>query len=77
MGTIGLAMEIITGELCAVKPLSVALTKRPTVPTVVPAVKFADAPVVMRVPIARFVRDHEYAMLDGQIVLHAGVAVKF
>jgi hypothetical protein len=72
----GPVVEINAGELCMVMPLSVALTKRPTVPTVLPAVKFIDAPVPLSEPIAPSVIFHEYEMPGGQIALHAGMDVK-
>jgi hypothetical protein len=69
-------MVIITGVLCAVAPLSVALTKRPTVPRVLPAVNVTEAPVVeLSVPIAPFVRVHEYETPEGQGDVQVGVAV--
>jgi hypothetical protein len=51
---------VISTELTLVTLPSVALTKRPTFPAVLPAVKVTMEPVVtLSVPIALFVRAHE------------------
>ena len=56
---VAVTVTIATG-LCFVIPLSVALTKSPTVPAVLPAVKVTDAPLLaLRLPIRLFVRAHE------------------
>jgi hypothetical protein len=72
----GRFMVITTGELCTVTPLSVALTKSPTLPELVPAVNVTEEPwVIFSVP--RVLREsaHEYATLEGQDALQVGVAV--
>jgi hypothetical protein len=50
---------IIAGELCTTTPFSVALTKSPTVPMVLPAVNVIDEPLPVSVPFAPFERVHE------------------
>jgi hypothetical protein len=53
------AMIVITvGELCFTTPLRVALTKIPTVPPVVPAVKVTEAPVPVIEPIVPLLNVH-------------------
>jgi hypothetical protein len=76
IGPVELTMVMITGALRTVTLLSVALTKSPTVPNVLPAVKFTAEPVPLIVPIAPSVRAHEYVVPEGQVPLHVGVAVK-
>jgi hypothetical protein len=73
---VGPVMVIIVGELCLPIALSVALTKRPTVPRVLPAVKITDAPDGVRVPMALLVRVQEYVVPEGQLPVHFGVAEK-
>lgn len=73
---VAVTVTIATG-LCFVIPLSVALTKRPTVPAVLPAVKVSELPdVALTEPLALFVRDHENVVPDGQVAVHVGVAAK-
>jgi hypothetical protein len=72
-----LTIVIFAAELCTVIPLSVAFTKRPTLPAELPAVKVTLAPVVvLKVPMAPFVRVHEYVISKGHTALHVGVAMK-
>jgi hypothetical protein len=60
-----------------VTPLSVALTKRLTVPAVVPAVNATGfVTVELRDPMVGLLMDHEYVVPAGQVVVHVGVAVK-
>jgi hypothetical protein len=66
---------VITVELSLVTPFSVALTKIPTVPTVLPAVNVIEEPLPLIDPIPLFVRDHEYEMPEGHVAVHVGVAV--
>jgi hypothetical protein len=73
---IGVVVTVITVDASFVTPLYVALTKIPTVPALLPAMNDIDAPLPLSVPIPLLVRDHEYAMPEGQVTLHVGVAVK-
>jgi hypothetical protein len=51
---------VIVAELSFTTPFSVALTNKPTIPMVVPAVRFTEALVMgLRLPIALSVRCHE------------------
>jgi hypothetical protein len=69
---------IATTELCFLTPLRVALTKSPTFPLVLPAVKVTEAPVVaLSLPKVLLVRVHEYVVPVGQLEVHVGVAVNF
>jgi len=47
---------VISAEAPSVVPLSEALTKRPTVPVLLPAVKITEAPLPVTAPIAPLVR---------------------
>jgi hypothetical protein len=67
---------VITVELSFVTLLSVAFTKIPTVPAVVPAVNVTEAPLPVREPSVLLVRDQAYVMVPGQVELHVGLAVK-
>jgi hypothetical protein len=71
------AMIVITvTTLCFVTPFRVALTKRPTVPPVVPAVKVGvDVVAPVRLPIAPFESVHEKMVPAAHAPLHNGVAV--
>jgi hypothetical protein len=67
---------INAGALCMVTPLSVALTKRPAIPAVLPAVKVTAAPLVaLSVPSER-VRVHEYVVPEGHVEVHLRVVAK-
>jgi hypothetical protein len=50
---------VITAESPSVTVPSVALTKRPTTPALLPAVKVTEAVVPVTYPMALFVRVHE------------------
>jgi hypothetical protein len=67
---------MITGKLCLVVPLSVALTKSPTVPAVLFAVNVTWLAVdELRVPMAGLVRVHAYVAPDGHAAEHAIVVM--
>jgi hypothetical protein len=67
---------VITAELSRTTPFREALTKRPVVPAMLPAVKVTcDPEVALSVP-RELEMAHEYEMSGGQVALHAGVAVK-
>jgi hypothetical protein len=74
--TVGTLTVITAGPPSLVFELSVALTKRPTVPAVMPAVKSTELPEPVKDPIAPLERVQEYEMLEGQVTLHVGLAVK-
>jgi hypothetical protein len=69
---------VIMAEAVLVDPLSVALTKMPTVPVMLPAVKFTGVPVAaLSEPMAPLVSVHAHMIPDlGHVALHVGVAVK-
>jgi hypothetical protein len=70
------AMMVITVEATSFVPPSVALTKMPTVPAVVPAVNVSEAPLPLIDPIVVLERAQTYEMFPGQVALHVGVALK-
>jgi hypothetical protein len=55
----GVGVTVMIVELSLVTPLSVAFTKMPTVPPVVPALKSTDAPLPEREPSALLERVQE------------------
>jgi hypothetical protein len=68
---------VITVDAVVVLPPSVALTKIPTVPAVLPAVKVTDRPELPESePSALLERDHAYVIPPGHVELQLGVAVK-
>jgi hypothetical protein len=75
-----IADEVTVINACVpwVVPLSVAFTKRPADPAVLPAVKLIATPVGTLIdPIVLLVRAHVYEIPDtGHLEVHAGVAAK-
>jgi hypothetical protein len=69
-------VTVMTVVAPRVVPLRVALTKMPTVPAVLPAVKATEAPTPPSEPSRELLKTHTYVMPEGQVVLHVGVAVK-
>jgi hypothetical protein len=67
---------LITVEFILMIPFSVALTKMPTVPPPLPAVKFTEGPMLGLIePSVVLVRAHAYVAPEGHVALHMGVTV--
>lgn len=70
-----MGLTVISVNASLVEPLSVALTKMPTVPVVTPALKVSELPLPLIVPSVVLLSAHAYAMFPGHVALQLGVAV--
>jgi hypothetical protein len=71
----GLVVTVMIVLAPSTVPLRVALTKIPTAPEVVPAVKVTVAPLPLSEPRVLLVRAQAYVTVLGHVELHVGVAV--